>query len=64
MNREIIRDWLGKPIGSIETDSSGDQCLKDFYGRILGRYKKRFNATFDFYGRKIGNGNQLMRLLK
>ena len=62
--RETIKNWDGKIIGSIETDSiTGDKLVKNFYGRILGRYIKRLDLTRDFYGRTIGRGDQSMRLL-
>lgn len=63
MAKEVIKDWRGAVIGSIEESSNGDKVIKDFYNRVLGKYRKNLNATFDFYGRQIGKGDQLLRLL-
>lgn len=62
--REPIKDWTGKILGFVETDSNGNKVLKDFYGRILGKYNKRLDVTQDFYGRKVGSGDILMTLLR
>ena len=43
-SRETIRDWTGKIIGFIDTDNEGNKTVRDFYGRITGRYDKRFNC--------------------
>ena len=61
--KEAIKDWQGKILGFIETDSSGNQILRDFYGKILGRYNASLNITQDFYGRQVGKGNIIMTLL-
>lgn len=62
-NKEIIRNFSGKIIGSIETDPQGNKIVRDFYGKILGRYNKRQNVTRDFYGKIIGRGDQSGLLL-
>lgn len=64
MAKETLRDWTGKIIGFVETDSSGNKVLRDFYGRILGKYDKPMNVTRDFYGRVVGKGDILMTLLR
>ena len=64
MAKEVIRDWRGAVIGSIEESPNGDKVIKDFYNRVLGKYRKSLNTTFDFYGRQVGKGDQLMRLLQ
>lgn len=64
MNKEAIRRWDGVIRGWIEEDSKGNKTIRDFYGRILGRYDKQLNLTRDFYGRVIGRGDQLMSLLE
>ncbi len=61
-NKELVRDFYGKIIGSIETDGT-KQIVRDFYGRILGRYDSKDNKTRDFYGRILTSGNTLMGLL-
>ncbi len=62
--KEPLRDFNGTIIGWMETESNGDQTLRDFPGRILGRYEKSSNTTRDFYGRIVGRGNVLTMLLK
>lgn len=61
--KENIKDFYGRVIGTIETKSNGDKIIKDFYGRVKGTYIKKYDLTKDFYGRPIGNGDQLMSLL-
>lgn len=61
-NRELIKDFYGKVIGSIETQGT-KQIARDFYGRIVGRYDSADNKTRDFYGRIVSTGNTLMGLL-
>lgn len=61
-NRELIKDFYGKVIGSIETQGT-KQIARDFYGRIVGRYDSADNRTRDFYGRILTTGNTLMGLL-
>lgn len=60
---EVLKDWRGKIIGYIITDQYGNQTIKDFYRRTLGKYDKRLNVTKDFYGRLVAKGNQLQMLL-
>ena len=57
-NKEVIRDFYGRILGSITTDSSGNKVVRDFYGRIVGRYDKRNNVTRDFYGRVVAKGDR------
>lgn len=63
MQEEIIKDWKGRTIGFIQTQSNGDARILDFYRRTLGTYNKKLNITKDFYGRIIAKGNQLSMLL-
>lgn len=59
-----IREWTGKIIGWLETDTTtGDKTIRDFYGRILGTYDKKLDLTRDFYGRMVAKGDQLSMLL-
>ena len=64
MAKEKITDWTGKIIGFVETDSCGNKVLRDFYGRILGKYNKQMNVTQEFSGRVVGKGDILMTLLR
>ena len=62
-NIQVIRDFSGKIMGKIETDSAGNKIVRDFYGHILGRYDKRNDVTRDFYGRIIAKGDQSSMLI-
>ena len=62
-NRNPIKDFYGKTIGYIETMPNGDQIIRDFHMKTLGRYDKAQDTTRDFYGRTIAKGNHLSMLL-
>jgi len=62
--RETLKDWTGKIIGFVDHESGGDKILRDFHGRILGRYVASMDVTRDFYGRQVGKGDILMTLLR
>ena len=62
-NKQIIRDFYGKIIGSIETDTQGNKTIRDFYGKILGRYNKKQDVTRDFYGKIVSKGDASTMLL-
>lgn len=62
--KEPIKDWQGKILGFMETESNGNKVLRDFYGRILGKYDRSLDVTRDFYGRQVGKGDVLMTLLR
>ena len=65
IQREKIKDWTGKIIGIIETDTvTGNKVVKDWHGKIKGRYIKRLNVTQDFYGRQVAKGDQSPMLLR
>lgn len=63
VSKDRIKDWTGRVIGVIETDKDGNKVVKDFYGRIKGRYNKKADVTTDFYGRRIAKGDQCGLLL-
>ena len=64
IQKERVKDWTGKIIGIIETDTvTGNKLVRDFYGRIKGRYIKRLDITQDFYGRQVAKGDNLLLLL-
>lgn len=64
IQKERIKDWTGKVIGFIETDTvTGNKIARDFYGRIQGRYNKRLNITQDFYGRTVYKGDQVAMMI-
>lgn len=54
---ETIRDSVGRIIGYIDTDSSGNKTVKAFGGKILGYYDKYSNTTRQFGGRVIARGD-------
>ena len=60
---QIIRNFQGRTIGRIETDPHGNKIVRDFYGKILGRYDKRNNVTRDFYGKVVARGDQSSMLI-
>ena len=62
MAKELIKDFYGRILGSIETQGN-KQIARDFYGRILGTYNKADNFTRDFYGRILTRDNTLMGLI-
>ena len=62
-DREIIRDFYGRILGSITTDSKGNKVVRDFYGKILGKYDKKTNVTRDFYGRIVAKGDRTSALI-
>lgn len=62
-NREVIRDFYGRILGTITTDSTGNKVVRDFYGRIRGKYDKKTNVTRDFYGKVIAKGDQSSALI-
>ena len=64
INKEKVKDWRGKIIGFIEEDTTtGNRVVRDFYGRILGKYIKKLDLTRDFYGRQVARGDKLLMLL-
>lgn len=65
LQRDRIKDWQGRIIGIVDTDTvTGNKIIKDFSGKILGKYDKRSNTTRDFYGRVVAKGDNLSMLLK
>lgn len=64
IERIKVQDHTGKIIGFIELDTStGNKVLKDFLGKIKGKYNASLDITTDFYGRQIAKGDQLMMTL-
>ena len=57
-NQEILRDFYGKIIGYIDTDTFGNKTIRDKYRKIIGYYDKKSNVTRDFYRRIVGRGDQ------
>lgn len=64
MTEEYIREFSGKILGIVQTDSNGDQTAIDFSSRkILGYYRAKQDYTTDFYGRIIAKGNCVVSLI-
>lgn len=63
VNKQTIKEFSGKIIGTIETDNIGNKTIRDFYGKILGKYDKKQNVTRDFYGKIVARGDQSSMLL-
>lgn len=64
MAKEYVRDAWGVIKGSYEQQSNGDIVVRDFHGRILGRYDAKQNVTRDFYGWIVAKGNAIGMLIK
>jgi hypothetical protein len=47
----------------METQSNGDIIVKDFYGKILGKYDAANDVTKDFYGKILFKGNMAGSLI-
>ena len=62
-NREVIKDFYGRTLGTITTEPSGNKVVRDFYGKILGRYDAKANVTRDFYGRIVARGDRTSGLI-
>ena len=64
MAKEAIRDWTGKIIGWEETNSNGNKTVRDFHGRVLGKYNSSLDITQDFHGRQVAKGDHLGIFIK
>lgn len=62
-NRDVIRDFYGRVLGTVTTDTKGNKIVRDFYGKILGKYDKYNNVTRDFYGRIVAKGDRSAALI-
>lgn len=62
-NESVIRGFDQKIIGYIETLPNGDQIVRDFYRKVLGRYDAASDTTRDFYGKIVARGNAAAILL-
>lgn len=63
MNTSFVKNAHGNIIGSLTSESSGNQSLLNRQGSYLGMYKANMNMTVNRYGHIIGQGNILMTLL-
>ena len=60
---EFIRNFNGKVVATIENFPNGDAIIRDFYGKVVGRYTKADNRTRDFYGKVVSTGNTLAQFV-
>lgn len=58
-----IREFSGKIKGWLETDKDGNKQVRDFSGRILGTYDKKFDVTREFSGKILSQGDTVVGLL-
>lgn len=64
IERDKVKNWQGRIIGFIDTDTvTGNKVVRDFYGKILGKYNKKLNITQDFYGRQVAKGDRVAMFL-
>lgn len=63
LDKQTVRDFYGRILGTITTDAQGNKVVRDFYGKILGRYDKKSNITRDFYGKIIARGDHTSALI-
>ena len=61
--RETIREFSGSVVGYLDHESNGDITVRNFYGKVLGRYERSSDTTKDFYGRILYHGNMASALL-
>ena len=64
INKVPVKAVTGHILGWIEEDTvTGNKTVRDFYGRILGKYEKHLDLTRDFYGKIIARGDHSSMLL-
>lgn len=63
LKRQQIRDFYGRLLGTVYTDTQGNRILRDFHGRLRGKYDKKQDVTRDFYGKIVSHGDSLTSLL-
>lgn len=57
-------DVSGQRIGFTETRSNGNVVAYNASGKPLGYYCASSKYTFEWQGRRVGNGNQVGRLFR
>ena len=60
---KIIRDERGR-IKAQVVENGNVTYIRDEQGRHKGQYVKSADKTYDGRGRYVGNGDQLLRLVK
>lgn len=64
ISKEYIRDYTGKCLGTLETQQNGDIIVREFSGKMLGKYDKAANVTRDMSGRMLYKGNMAAMLIQ
>ena len=60
---EPIRDRAGNAIGSIETDASGNQILRNAQNEVRGYYDADADVTRDADKNIVAKGNKLRTMI-
>lgn len=61
---QTMKDFYGRIIGYVETDSStGDKTVRNFYRQIVGYYVKSRDVTTNFYKKVLAKGDVSAALL-
>ena len=60
---EPIRDRAGNAIGSIETDASGNQILRNAQNEVRGYYDAEADVTRDAGKNIVAKGNKLRTMI-
>ena len=63
MADQVLRDKVGRTLGTIKTHPDGKLELKNKEGYTKGFYNPKKNETTDKEGRKVAGGNMLTTLL-
>jgi hypothetical protein len=63
-NKKEIRDFSGKLLAITEELENGDTSIRDYSGKCLGFYRKKYDITTDFSGRTIARGDALSSLIE
>jgi hypothetical protein len=63
MSSSVLKDQMGRSLGTVTVDRNGIQTLKSSTGIILGTYDPKTNVTKNYLGQIIGSGNVLSMLL-
>jgi hypothetical protein len=64
MASTALFDGSGRRVGYTETRANGNVVAYDSNGTPLGYYCASSKYTFEWQGRRVGNGNQVGRLFR
>lgn len=63
MSDQVLRDKMGKHLGTIKSRPDGKLELRDHFSKLKGTYDPKTNTTRDHLSRSVGKGNLLVSLL-